>query len=153
MKRIIKTLILLAMITIVMACSTLTEKAARQEALKITSLMNDGKTGDLIKISRMPFLFETEILSSDKLMRTLWDGLKDAGYKIKNPAVSKIVEAGPETWKVFADTWEVQVYYKKYAPKTAYLVYVKGDGDREIVFLLNRDRRDDYKISAWRILK
>jgi hypothetical protein len=153
MKRIIKIFVFLIVLTAVLSCSTLSEKAAKQEALKITDLMNEGKTDNLIKISRMPFLFETEILSSDKLMRTLWNGLKDAGYRIKNPVVSEIIEAGPDTWKIFADTWEAQIYYKKYAPGNAFIIRVKGDDEREIVFLLNRDKQDDYKIAAWRIIK
>jgi hypothetical protein len=131
----------------------MTPKQAEEESRTFIDNLNSGNADAIGEICFRPFLFETEILISEGLISALWNGLIDAGYKIENPVVSEITECGPDTYHLFAETWEVQTYYSKYIPEEAFLVRITGGGDREILLLLNRDLREDYRIMATRVVR
>jgi hypothetical protein len=152
--RIIITMSCLLLFTLLaFSCKTLSPSEAEKEAMKAVGFMNSGSSGDLYRMSRNPMIFETEILASEKIILALWDGLKQGGYELKNPKVLSIKEAGPESYKSFADTWEASVFFKKYLPEMSYLVRVGGDGGREILFLINGERKIKYSIIAVRVIK
>lgn len=134
-------------------CKTLSPSEAEKEAIKAVGYMNSGSSGDLSRMCRNPMLFETEILSSEKIILSLWEGLDQAGYDLENPKIMEISKAGPDSYTHFADTWEASVFFKRYLPETSYLVKIGGDGGREILLMINGVRRNRFSIFALRVVK
>ncbi|MDC7218486.1 MAG: hypothetical protein PQJ59_00995 [Spirochaetales bacterium] len=124
-------------------CSTmLFESQAASEAVKITGQVNDGKADTLIGTSSRPFLFESEILPSESMLNDLWQGLIDAGVTFDDPQVREVRVVDGESFKVFAETWEVETWFKNYVSQPAYLVFLDTQ-DQQLVIVLDRNRKND----------
>jgi hypothetical protein len=124
------------------ACSTMmSESRAASEALSITGKVNRGDGDKLIGSSSRPFLFESEILPSEAMLNNLWQGLIDGGVYFDNPQVREVRVVDGESFRVFAETWEVETWFKNYVTDPAYLVFLDTE-EQQLVILLDRDKKN-----------
>ncbi|MDC7223127.1 MAG: hypothetical protein PQJ60_05255 [Spirochaetales bacterium] len=130
-------------------CSTLmTESRAASTALALTDSVNEGEADTLIGSSSRPFLFESEILPSEAMLDDLWQGLIDAGVTFDDPQVKEIRVVDGESYRVFAETWEVETWFKNYLSEPAYLVFL-DTADQQLVIVLDRNKKNDRPIMGF----
>ena len=123
-------------------CSTmLSETQASAKAVAVTGQVNRGEADTLTGTSSRPFLFESEILPSEAMLNDLWQGLIDAGVTFDNPRVREVRVVDGDSYRVFAETWEVETWFKNYVKDPAYLVFLDTD-DQQLVLVLDRNRKN-----------
>jgi hypothetical protein len=127
-------------------CSTmLSESQAGSEALKITGKVNNGQVDSLAGSSSRPFLFEAEILPTQSMLNDLWQGLIEAGITFDNPTVREVKVVDGDSYRVFAQTWEVETWFKNYVKDPAYLVFL-DTSDQQLVIVLDRNRKNPRRV-------
>ncbi len=123
-------------------CSTMrTENQAAAEALALTGYINQGETDTLMGSSSRPFLFESEILPTEAMLNDLWQGLIDAGVRFDDPRVREIRVVDGESYRVFADSWEVATWFTNYVSDPAYLVFL-DTADQQLVIVLDKNKKN-----------
>ncbi len=135
-------MLLLPLIVILVGCSTMrTESQAGAEALSLTGRVNRGEADILTGTSSRPFLFESEILPTEAMLNDLWQGLVDAGVTFDDPRVREVRLVDGESYRVFADSWEVETWFKNYVKEPAYLVFL-DTRDQQLVIVLDRSKKN-----------
>ena len=138
--------IILAALIGLAGCSTMiSEEQASAKAIAVTGRVNRGEADTLTGTSSRPFLFESEILPSEAMLNDLWQGLIDAGVTFDNPQVREVRVVDGESFRVFADTWEVETWFKNYVKDPAYLVFLDTE-DQQLVLVLDRNKKNSRPI-------
>lgn len=123
-------------------CSTiLTESQAASRAVRVTSQVNSGQVDTLMGSSSRPFLFEAEILPTESMLNDLWQGLVDGGVIFDNTSVREVRVVDGESYKVFAQTWEVETWFKNYLSDPAYMVFLDTT-DQQLVIIVDQSKKN-----------
>ena len=129
MKRISGALVAVVAGAILLAsCSTIPFAQRPQNAMRIIDLFNSGNIQALDSDSQIPFLFNGEIVELKEDVNVMWTNMIKSGLKIENPQVTSARAIGPESYKQFADSMQVRVFFQKYLPKGAAIVHVTFKG-------------------------
>lgn len=110
------------------SCSTVPFAQRPKNALRVVELFNSGDVQSLENISQVPFLFNGEIVELREDVNTIWGNLAKSGLKLTDAQVAEAQPIGPESYKQFADTMEVKVFFEKYLPKGTALVHLTFQG-------------------------
>jgi hypothetical protein len=106
-----------------------------KEVDKVVALIGAGDTDRLEKLTALPFLFDGEIIALPGDAGVLWQNLKAAGITLKGAKLIGITPARVDSYKLFADTWEVSVFFKKYVPKNGAIAEVRSDTGNYLLLL------------------
>ncbi|HUX21779.1 MAG TPA: hypothetical protein VMW69_11115 [Spirochaetia bacterium] len=117
-----------ALALLLSSCSTVPFAQRPKNAMRVIELFNSGDVQSLDNISQVPFLFNGEIVELREDVNTIWSNLSKSGLKLTNAQVADAQPIGPDTYKMFADTMEVKVFFQKYLPKGAALVHITFSG-------------------------
>ena len=111
------------------ACTTL---PSRNEG-RVERLVHELNTADedrIIELCALPFLLDGETISREEDLRILWRNLRTAGFAFAEAEIVEIREAGPDSYRAFADDPEVMAFFKKNNGKGPAVVTVKtGNGE------------------------
>lgn len=139
----------IAVTFLVAGCSSLlNENQAGAEAVSLARQVNAGQVDALAGTSSRPFLFEGEILPTEAMLNDLWQGLTDGGVTFDDPTVREVRVVDGESFKVFANSWEVEVWFKRYVPDPAYLVFL-DTAEQQLVILLDRNRKNPRRVMGF----
>jgi len=127
-------------------CSTISDKAAQSKAEEALNLLDQENSQLLTQWSNRPFLFEGEILLSEGLISELWSGL--AGKGLSTAEISRIAVVDEQSYKAFADTWEVNTWFQNYTGPQTLMVFFNWE-DRELVLLVDKQRGEDQPIQGF----
>jgi hypothetical protein len=116
----VKVSIGLAIVLLFASCSTLQRMSDEKGAAWVAQRLNDGNAADLAAISSSPFLLDGEIIALPEDTTALWNGLAKAGLKL-DPELSRALTVGPDTWREFGSSRDVQVFFGKYVAEGAHL--------------------------------
>jgi hypothetical protein len=131
MKQIVPVLLLVA----VVGCATFNPKEEERGLSAVISLLNKGDGDALAELSSIPFLFDAEILLVKQDVEILWKNAVKAGFTIANPRIVDIEPADTGMAKLFSDSMEVEVFFKKYIPKRAVFARVQSDSGTYLFIL------------------
>jgi hypothetical protein len=120
------------------ACVTF--KVDEDQVTKIIKLINSGDTDKLARVTRVPFLLDGEIIALQDDAGLLWKNLAQAGFTLQNAALADLIPVKEDTYKLFADTWEVEVFFKKYVPPKSMVAQVKADNG-DFLLLLDGEKK------------
>jgi hypothetical protein len=120
------------------ACVTF--KVDEDQVAKIIKLINSGDTDKLARVTRVPFLLDGEIIALQDDAGLLWKNLAQAGFTLQNAALADLIPVKEDTYKLFADTWEVEVFFKKYVPPKSMVAQVKADNG-DFLLLLDGEKK------------
>jgi len=113
---------------IVASCSTIPFAQRPQNAQRVIDLFNAGDVQTLDNISQVPFLFNGEIVELKSDVDVIWTNLVKSGLKLTEAQVASAAAIDPASYKQFADTMEVRVFFQKYLPKGTAIVHVTFKG-------------------------
>ncbi|MBN2444503.1 MAG: hypothetical protein JXJ04_24290 [Spirochaetales bacterium] len=112
----IKWFIPLLFILLITGCTTLNVKEQESGINNIIELINKGESEKLIAASRIPFLYDGEIILLQKDMSLLWDSLCKAGFSIDDPEVTTISYIDDNTYALFTASMEGKAFFKRHLP-------------------------------------
>jgi len=103
--------------------------------LEIIELINASDSENLAVQSADTFLLDAEVLYNPKLIKNLWQGLAESGFKISNPVIEANRLILPADKSIFGSGPEVDAFFSKYVPEKASLFKV-STGTGSYAFIL-----------------
>ena len=124
----LKLIVLVTAVTAITAgCATFGTGQAG-DAEKIVTLINRGDAEQLTNISVIPFIFEGEVLFKASDVGAVWRNLSVNGFRINYPKYEEAARVDAGTYRIFADTYEMETYFAKHVPAAATLAKVTSKG-------------------------
>ncbi|OHD72848.1 MAG: hypothetical protein A2177_08915 [Spirochaetes bacterium RBG_13_68_11] len=124
----------LAILIVLASCSTLQRMSDEKGAAWVAQQLNEGKAAELAAISSSPFLLDGEIIALPEDTTAFWNGLVKAGLKL-DTELSRALPVGPDTWREFGSTRDVQVFFGKYVAEGARLFELSTANGRRVLVL------------------
>ncbi len=117
------------------SCASFHAAPSEKDVMKLVDLVNEGKVTSVKGLAPAPFALDTETLYLDSDVATLWDNLAAAGFEMNGAKVSENEKTDSETWKTFADSFDMMNFFEKYTGKDTWLVTVDTDEGRYFLLL------------------
>ena len=136
MKKIPYILLLLLLAALLASCASIQRSKDEGNIERISELINTGQSAKLTAMTELPFLLDQEIIVLAKDVETFWNTIVEVGFKVEEPALERGVEVGPESYKEFYDSMEVQTFFKKYLEKRSRLLELKTNTGQRILLLV-----------------
>lgn len=125
---------------LLVSCASTPYVQKESDVLKLIRLINEGKVTEVDGLSPAPFVLDTETLYLDSDVATMWANLKAASFSMSDPKFSSTEPVNAESYKLFADTFDMKNYFEKYATKDSSVVTIVTAEGR---YLLLLDRKVD----------
>lgn len=150
--RVVAPFLTTAILFLVLAASCTTTPYSQREAnvQKAIDLIQAGDAETLVAQSRLPFLFDAEIIMLERDLETLWGNLSEASFEMENAEVEYIGPAGRYSYPPFADSMEVRTFFKKYVPRKSSLVRITAENG-EFFLLLGPEKKDNPTFIGYRM--
>jgi hypothetical protein len=123
-----------AIVFLLASCSTLQRMSDEKGAAWVAQQLNEGNAAELAAISSSPFLLDGEVIALPEDTTTFWNGLAKAGVKL-DPELSRALAVGPDTWREFGSTRDVQLFFGKYVAEGARLFELPTAKGRRVLVL------------------
>lgn len=134
------TLALPAMLLGVLAfasCASIPYAQNEKDVMRLVSLINEGKITSIEGLTPTPFVLDTETLYLDGDVETMWNNLAAASFVMRDAKFAQTDKVGPDSWKTFADSYDMRNFFEKYTGKDTSIVTVET-GDGRYYLLLER---------------
>jgi hypothetical protein len=128
----------LVTLSILASCATTPYAPSERKVQRLVALIDSGGVGAVKSLAAAPFLLDGEILLRQSDVEAAWANLKAAGFKLGSPAIASIARVGPDSYKLFADSMDVRVFFKKYLDKDSSVVGLDAAEGRYYL-ILNRE--------------
>jgi len=145
----LKPLILIASSFLIFSCAGFRPGVSSDDAMGVIEKINSGQTELLIDSSSLPFVFDSEILESDTLIRNLWTGLVKAGYVVDNPVIIQQRPVLGSDSSFFSDSWEIKTFFKNLMTEDDVFIEAQGVSQR-IYMVLRPGEKGHILIKAWK---
>ncbi len=127
----------LALLVILLAsCASIQHSKDEGNIQRISELINTGQAEKLTGMTELPFLLDQEIIVLAKDVATFWSTIIEVGFKVEQPALERGVKVGPESYREFYDSMEVETFFKKYLKKQSRLLELKTNSGQRILLLV-----------------
>ncbi len=119
------------------SCASAPYAQKEDEVLKLVTLINEGRVGEVEGLTPVPFALDTETLYLESDVSTFWNNLKAASFAMKDARYVSAEHVGPESWKAFAETYDMKNFFARYAGKDTSVVTLET-ADGTYLLLLER---------------
>ena len=127
---------ILLLAVVLASCASIQRSKDEGNIERISELINTGQSAKLTAMTELPFLLDQEIIVLAKDVETFWNTIVEVGFKVEEPVLERGVEVGPESYKEFYDSMEVQTFFKKYLEKRSRLLELKTNTGQRILLLV-----------------
>jgi len=127
---------LLLLVVLLASCASIQRSKDEGNIERISELVNTGQAEKLTAMTELPFLLDQEIIVLAKDVATFWSTIVEVGFKVEEPALERGVKVGPDSYKEFYDSMEVQTFFKKYLKKQSRLLELKTSTGQKILLLV-----------------
>jgi len=127
---------LLLLVVLLASCASIQRSKDEGNIERISELVNAGQAEKLTAMTELPFLLDQEIIVLAKDVATFWSTIVEVGFKVEEPALERGVKVGPDSYKEFYDSMEVQTFFKKYLKKQSRLLELKTSTGQKILLLV-----------------
>ena len=122
-----KTFLILAAVITIAGCATLSAGFAARDVEKAVALINSQDASELNRHSSAPFLFDGEMLFRGSDVEAVWRHLSENGFELNNPIIAETTKSDDATYKVFSESQEMEIFFKKYIPAGSTLGRIDTD--------------------------
>ena len=136
MRRIFLVLLVLAFFA---SCATVPVAQREGRIERLLDTLNEGEFEELLPATGTPFLLDREIIILDRDVETMWTNLRDVGFTFAEYRILAVEQLDQESYRRFADGFEVETYFAKYLPEGAALVEVETTHGRFLLLTGGRD--------------
>ena len=121
------------------SCASL-QRSSDQGAVKdVADLINSGQAQKLAAMSDTPFLVDQEIVLLKADVKSFWDGVVKAGFRVQGAALEEASPADAASYTQFADTFEVKSFFSRYVKKGTRVLRMSTSGGTHILLLMRSD--------------
>jgi hypothetical protein len=132
---------LLSVLSLVfLSCASTPYVQKERDVLGLIRLINEGKVTEVEGLSPAPFVLDTETLYLENDVATMWKNLKAASFVMSDAKFSSTEPVGVDSYKLFADTFDMKNYFAKYTGKDSSVVTVKTAEGRYLLLLERKVR-------------
>jgi hypothetical protein len=117
------------------SCTTTPYVQKESDVMRLVRLINEGKVTKIEGLTPAPFILDTETLYLENDVSTLWTNLKSASFAMTNAKFVKTEPVNGESWKTFANTFDMKNYFAKYTGKDSSIVTIDTDNGRYFLLL------------------
>lgn len=125
-------------------------KGSGDAAEEIVASLNHGDSALPIDMSKIPFVFDGEIIITGSSVSRIWNGLVSAGFVITDPLITSISPVMSDDYTLFRSNWEMDVFFRNKIPLYTYKITIEGI-DGEILLLINRDNNRSYSLIGMKV--
>ena len=145
----IKTILILIFLTVLSSCTTIYMNESKSAAEEVVDSLNRGDSSLPIHMSRVPFVFDGEIIIAETSVSKVWNGLVKAGFIVTNPVITSISPVVSTDYALFRSSWEMEMFFKRNIPEFSYKVTIEGI-DGEVLMLISREKTRNYALIGLR---
>ena len=127
---------LLFLVILLASCASIQRSKDEGNIERISELINTGQAEKLTAMTELPFLLDQEIIVLAKDVATFWSIIVEVGFKVEEPSLERGVKVGPESYKEFYESMEVETFFKKYLEKQSRLLELKTNTGEKILLLV-----------------
>lgn len=120
------------------SCASVPYTPSEKKVQKLVALIDRGGVLAVKGLSSAPFILDGEILLRQVDVDSAWSNLKAAGFSLGAPTIASISRIGPDSYKLFGETMDAGVFFKKYLDKNSVLVALDAPEGRYYL-ILNRE--------------
>lgn len=91
-----------------------------------------------VELTRLPFLLDGEILTTERDAELLWENLKAIPDFLESPEILSIREAYPSDYTEFRDSSELRVFFDRALPENPSLVEIETPVGRFLLLLTGK---------------
>lgn len=117
------------------SCASLSPVPREKDVLRLVDLINAGKVTSVEGLSQTPFALDTETLYLESDVETLWNNLAEASFAMNDARFAGREKVASDSWKTFADSYDMKNFFEKYTGKDTYLVTVETAEGRYYLLL------------------
>jgi hypothetical protein len=118
------------------SCASLQHSWDQGNVSTIAKLINAGQSSKLAAMSSTPFLVDGEIVALKPDVAGFWDGIIKAGYKVEGPQLGAAAPVSTESYKQFADTFEVKAFFAQYVKKDTRILELKTSTGTSVLLII-----------------
>jgi hypothetical protein len=127
---------LLLAVIILASCASIQRSEDAGNVERISELINSKQAEKLTAMSELPFLLDQEIIVLPKDVATFWSTIIQVGFKVEEPVLERGARVGPQSYREFYDSMEVQTFFKKYLRKQSRLLELRTNTGQRILLLV-----------------
>jgi len=105
-----------------LSCTTYSQRKSSSD--KIIDLVNTKNSVLLSGITKLPFLFDGEIIVLEKDSSMIWQNISNAGFSFEEIIKAESFPVSSKDYLLFGNTMEVKTWFEKYLPKKASLAKI-----------------------------
>ena len=128
--------LILLLVILLASCASIQRSKDEGNIERISELINTGQAEKLTAMTELPFLLDQEIIVLAKDVATFWSTIIEVGFKVEEPALERGARVGPESYREFYDSMEVETFFKKYLKKQSRLLELKTNAGQRILLLV-----------------
>ena len=128
--------LILLLVILLASCASIQRSKDEGNIERISELINTGQAEKLTAMTELPFLLDQEIIVLAKDVATFWSTIIEVGFKVEEPALERGARVGPESYREFYDSMEVETFFKKYLKKQSRLLELKTSTGQRILLLV-----------------
>ena len=113
-----------AALALFLSCASAPYVQKESPVLRLIDLVNEGRVTEIDGLTLAPFVLDTETLYLDSDIRTLWENLHRSGFVMTEAQFISAEPVQPESYKVFADTFDMKNFFDHYTGKDTSIVTV-----------------------------
>ncbi len=132
-----KTFLILSTVITIAGCATFGAGYAARNVQKAVELINSKNALELSRHSSTPFLFDGEMLLRHSDVEAVWRHLSENDFELKNPIIAETATTDDSTYKIFSESQEMEIFFRKYIPDNSTLAKIYTE-DGEYHLLLGR---------------
>lgn len=117
------------------SCATGPYVQKESGVLKLVELINSGEVTEIDGLTPTPFALDSETLYLDSDVSTFWSNLKAASFAMSDPRFVSADHLTADSYKAFADTFDMKNFFEKYTGKDTSLVTVDTKEGRYYLLL------------------
>ena len=126
---IVQTIFTAVLFAVLVSCASGPYTQSEPKVLKLISLINEGKVTKVEGLTPAPFALDTETLYLENDIETFWLNLHKASFTMSDAVFVSSELVGPDSYKQFADTFDMKNFFAQYTGKDTSIVTVEtGEG-------------------------
>lgn len=128
----------LAALLFLSGCASLptSQRESRVEAL--LEVLAAGEVDEAVELTSVPFLLDSEILTTEQDAKLLWSNLKEVSALFVAAEIISIRPAWEEDYTLFNDSAEMRVFFERALPENPSLVEIATPHGRFFLLLSGR---------------
>jgi hypothetical protein len=118
------------------SCASFQHSWDQGNVTTVADLINSGQSAKLAAMSSTPFLVDGEIVALKTDVAGFWEGIIKAGYKVGGPQLGAAAPASADSYKQFADTFEVKAFFTQYVKKDTRILELKTSSGKSVLLII-----------------